>query len=427
MSTTLLNSLTAICKDLNDNFTGTTTGAGSATTMVDSTLTGKQNDFIPRNGAWVILLEEPAGDAAIYDERLVTALDNSTGTLTTVTFAAAPGTGIDYRLTRLFSPSDYRTALIHAAKDAYPVLSTKIRNEAKRAGNWLKDGSFEYWTSSSALGYWTASSSTLTQTSTAKLFIHGSYSCKLSGDAGYVGQSITNNDDLKLLRGKSVTLRGRGHSDTASSLRMAIYDGTTLTYSDYHPGNSAWDDDTDSWYVTADISATATEVSIRAYHDQAAAIEYIDDFRLTSDNYDRVYIGDLSIAQDSPIKVSYSHNLRTQSWVPVQAEAGGDGYIYLDAPVDAYLRIEGTGYLDYLVSGSSSTAWTAAIAVDEPQLQILTAQAALYLYQQMSLPNMVSGNNEAYIQGYNFWTQELKKRKYKFGMERPNARSVWTV
>jgi hypothetical protein len=428
MSSSLFNSYLAVSKDMADYYAGLTTGAGTATTMVDAALMGKQNDWITDN-TFVILSDEPTGSAAIYDERKVSSLDNTTGTLTTLTFAAAPGTGIDYYLNRLFSPSDIRTALVQAAKLVHPSLFTRVWDESHRAGNWLKDGSMDVWTSTSALTYWTKSALTETQTSTARLFMNGSYSCKLSTAAGYIGQSIADNDDLKYLRGKHVTFTGRGWCDTASCLRLAIYDGTTTTYSSYHAGNSAWDNVTDPWSVDADISETATEVAFRVYFDVLTANAYVDDLRVMGTFYPKINIHDLNLAQDRPIRISYFPNEdNLLSPIPIRNYVLDTDYIYLD---EAYagnrLRIEGIGYLDYLASGVSSTDWTATIAIDEPQLKILSAQAVVWLYQQMSMPNYSSDIRNSFAETKTFWEQELAKRKAVFGMRPPVARTHWSV
>ncbi len=428
MSTSLINAFVALTKDIGDYWASTTTGAGTATTLVDASLMAKSNDWLSRE-AYVILTEEPTGSAAIYDERKASSLDNTTGTLTTLTFAAAPGTGIDYMLTRQFSPTDYKLALIYAAKASYPNLHFKVRDESLRGGQWLIDGGFEIWSSTSALSYWTASTTTLTQTSTARLFTEGLYSCKLSGGAGYVGQSIANNDDLKYLRGKHVRFVGRGWSDTASSLRLAVYDGTDLTYSDYHPGDSAWDDETSTWYVEADISETATEVAFRVYHGVAAATEYIDDLYVTSSEpCPHLYIGHLSLALDRPIKVSYfPQNKRLTP--PIIYRNFGVYTDYLDLGNflnGERLRVEGIGYLDFNASGVVSDSWTATIAVDEPQLRILTAEAARYLYSQMAGAYTTGGNRYA-LERLDYWTRELERRKIQFPMDEDGIHVKWTV
>ncbi|KKM08181.1 hypothetical protein LCGC14_1726450 [marine sediment metagenome] len=87
---------------------------------------------------------------------------------------------------------------------------------------------------------------------------------------------------------------------------------------------------------------------------------------------------------------------------------------------DRRLRIEGMGYLDFLASGVSSTAWTATININSPQTDILVAQAALYLYTWMSMPNFDSGTTERFQQMMPFWQQELAKRKRLFRMPMPD-------
>lgn len=417
MSTTLFNAYVAFSKAIGDYWAGTTTDAGTATTLVDSSLMGKSNDWVKTGNCHVILAEEPGGSAAIYDERKVTALDNTTGTLTTLTFAAAPGTGIDYYLNRIFSPSEIKLALVRAAPKVFPFLYSKIFDETKVAGNWLKDGSLEYWSSSSALAYWTTDTCTLTQDSTAFEYIHGNYSAKLSGSAGNISQSITNNDDLKYLRGKRVTLKLRGKSDTASSLRAGVYDGLTLTYTDYHAGDSAWDSESSSWYKEVDISPEATAVQVLVYHDNAAAVDIVDDIRLIGPNYPKVYIGNLSLAQDYPRRVSlFSLDGVKDEPIPIREYEIDSEYLYLKSDWRDYrMRIEGYGYLDFLSSGVASTAWTATITLDEPQLQVLIAEAAVSLYSSMAA-QYTDGGNKYSIERLSYWALERDRLQYKFQM-----------
>ena len=101
MATTLLNCEIILSKQLGDYWSSSTTSAGTDTTMIDTALKAKTNDWIDGDREmYVFLIEEPTGNAAIYDERKISSLDNSTGTLTTLAFLAAPGTGIDYEINR---------------------------------------------------------------------------------------------------------------------------------------------------------------------------------------------------------------------------------------------------------------------------------------------------------------------------------------
>jgi hypothetical protein len=425
MSTTLYNAKIALSKDIGDWWSSTTTDAGAATSLVDTALLAKQADWVT-DEAYVILTSEPAGAASIYDERKVSSLASST--LTTLAFAAAPGTGITYDLNRIFSPSDQRLALINASKAGFPYIHNKVRDETHRAGNWLKDGSMEIWTSTSALTNWTKSALTETQTSTTKLFIHGNYSCKLSTAAGYIGQSISDNDDLKFLRGKHVIFKGRGWCDTASCLRLAIYDGTTTTYSPYDAGTSTWNDIASPWYIEAYISPTATEVSFRVYFEVLTAIAYVDDLEVIGPTYPKIYIHELGLANDYPVRVSYfpRENEKLEPFPINDFEIDTD-YIYLqDDYAGCKLRIEGLGYLDFLASGVASTAWTATIAIDEPQVKILSAEAAIYLYNQQ-IGNYTSGGREYATERLQFWIAERQRRVYQYAMDRPKVRIKWGV
>jgi hypothetical protein len=435
MSTSLLNCFIAACKEIGDYWSSTTTGAGSATTMVDASLMAKANDWIT-DYSHVFLTEEPASAAAIYDERKVSSLDNSSGTLTNLTFAAAPGTGIDYMMTRLFSPSDYRLALIHAAKDVHPHLFNDVWDETLVNGNWAIDGSLEIWTTSTDPTYWTDTTLTATQTSSATLTRHGDYSCRLSTLAGTLSQSVSNFSDLQFLRGQTVKFTLQAYCDTTSSLRISINDGITQTYSSYHAGDSAWTEDNpqnDGMYVEQNIDANATQVTFTIHYENAAATCYVDDARIFGPTRSRLYIGHLGLEQNRPITVEIDCLQHRSQYEPLITVRGWDvdpaGFLYIPSeyPINYGLRIRGRGYLGFTTSGITSTAWTATIPIDEPQLQILTAQTILYLCQQMIMPNFTSGDTQLWQANYAFWKQELATRKARYGMNKPNIKVVWTT
>ena len=429
MTTALLSAEQELSRQIGDFWSSTTTAAGSSTTLVDSALMAKENDWITDN-TWAFLIEEPVGAAAIYDERKVSSLDNatgSTGTLTTLAFDAAPGTGIDYELHRLFSPSEKRRALIAAARGVYPNLFESIIDESIVSHNWLKDGSFEIWTSSSELTHWTkAGSSTLAQTSTAYLFKHGAYSCKISGAADIIKQSVSNWDDLKFLANQTVTFSIQAHCDTASCLRIAIYDGTDTSYSSYHGGDSAWEEESSRLEVTATINDDPTAIEFQILHESAAGTSYVDDARVMGPPNPRIYIGNIGFAQKQPkqVLIERGNYDNTEPWTLIHGIEydNENGYMYLPNWVEAgyRLRMKGMGYLDFLASGVSSTAWTATINIDSPQLDILVAEAALYLYTQMALPNFTTGDRRDYQEMISFWESKKSKAISKFGMTAPS-------
>ena len=425
MSTTLANARIELSKQLRDDWVSATTSAGNAggTTMIDSALIAKANDWIT-DETYDLITE--AAHAALNEERRITSLDNSTGTVTVHAAHGAPtqiASGVDYELHRLATASDKRRALIAACRTSYPAIHERIWDESLVSHNWLKDGSFEIWTSTSALTNWTkAGSSTLAQTSTAYYFKHGSYSCKISGAADNIRQSVTNHDDLKKLAGKTVTFTLQGWCDTASCLRIAIYDGTTYTYSDYHDGDSAWTEDDDPLEVEATIKDNPTVIAFIIYHASASGISYVDDARVISDVCPRMYIGNLGLAQNQPVQlfIERSNYSNVEPWHLIHNAVIDyeNGYMYLPSSVspDYRLRIKGKGYLDFLASGVSSTAWTATVNVDQPQLDILIAEAILYLYTEMAMPNFTQGTRKDYQEMIGYWKQEAQIRRNKFGM-----------
>jgi len=421
MTTTAENCEVELSKQLGDYWDSTTTSSGSSTLIVDTTLKEKPNDW-PGDNAYDMIT------SGTYDleERKIVEYDMVDNQLHTFAHGGTIASGVTYRVHRLFKGSDKKRAIIAAARLTFPNLHERIIDESIVSHNWLKDGSFEIWTSSSALTYWTTATSTIAQTSTAYLFKHGAYSCKISTAAGSVKQSVSNWDDLKKLAGKSVTFSIQAHCDTASCLRIAIYDGTDTSYSSYHDGNSAWQEESARLEVTAMIANEPTAIEFQILHESASGTSYVDDARVIGPPNPRIYIGNIGFAQNQPTQVLIERGNydNTEPWTlihGIEYDHEG-GYMYLPNWVSAgyRLRMKGIGYLDFLASGASSTAWTATINVDSPQLDILVAQAALYLYTEMSMPNFERGDREEYQKMISFWQEKLRKAISQFGMVAPN-------
>jgi len=432
MSTSLLNAEIALSKDLGDYWSGTTTsaGAGGGTTVIDTALKAKANDWITDEAYDMIT-------SGTYDEeeRKVSSLDNSDGTLTTLAHGGQIASSVTYRVHRLFSASDKRIALIDAAKSSFPYLFNRINNNTLVSGNWLRDGSFEEWTDVATLTRWTTTTVITTQTSTAGYVRHGTYSCKLDTAAGTVTMSISNDADLQFLRGKNVTFSCQGYCDTASCLRLSVNDGTTQTYSEYHEGDSAWTEDNprnDGFYVSQYIEPNATEITFTIHHGSATATSYVDDARVISDLRSKLYIGHLGLAQNVPhiVEIEREYYSNYEPWIKIR-DWGVDKNGYLHIPTsymkDRRIRIRGIGYLDFLLSGDSSNDWSATIDIDEPQLKILISEAIIYLYTQMALPNYESGTRESYQQMMTFWAQKSAERKAKYGMPTLPSTVSWGI
>lgn len=425
MTTTLLLAEAELSRQLGDFWDSTTTSAGDAsgTFLIDTGLKEQVDEWITPETFDMLT----SGDQD-EEERKVLSLNKETGTLTFLPHGGDVASGVTYRVHRLFSASEKGRALVYAARHAFPHIFNERRDESKVLGNWLRNSSFEIWTASTVPDYFVKDTTTLAENTTAPYVFHGSSSMKLSTAAGNVYTNNTQVPDFNELAGRSVTLRlMRAWCDTASCLRIAIYDGADYTYSDYHDGDSAVRNLSNPLYVTANIAYEPTEITFIIYHDVAAGTSYVDDLRMTDPVRNKIYIGDLNFAQDRPHQVSreqrrsLSPYSQREPWVAMKGwEVDKDDYLHIPAGISDYrLRIEGIDYLDFILSGASSTDWSATIAIDSPQLDILVAEAAIYLYQQKLFPNYTTGDTDRYEYALRYWFEELRMRQGKFGMIAP--------
>jgi len=331
----------------------------------------------------------------------------------------------------LFSASEKRRALIHAAKAGYPNIFGEVDDKSKVSGNWAKDGGLQVWTSSSALTYWTTSAVTVGKNTTLPYYKHGSASAKLSTAAGYIYQDITLNGDLQKLAGKAVTFTGQGWCDTASCLRLGVlYDGTNLSYSSYHDGDSAFTEDSDPLEVQVDIDDNPTDISFRVYHAVAAGTSYINDLRIIGPDGARIYIGDLDLTQNEPHQVllEQSNYSNAEPWYLIHGVTISGDYMHIPTWVsnDYRLRIIGTKYLDfYDTSDAVGTDWSDTIDIDSPQTEILVAEAAIYLCNQMIVPSDSAAKTERWEKAVSYWDRQLSVRKGKYSMQSPDATTQW--
>jgi len=424
MTTTLANLRIELSKQLGDYWSSTLTEAGTNKTIVDTILTEKTNDWIsdaPQEQYALIVDGTYAGV-----ERKATSLDTSTGILTlNSSVGGTIASGVTYEVHRLFSAAEKKRALIYAARRGFPYIFNGVRDSSLTVGNWLRDPDFEWaWTTTALNTYWVASVTTQYKYTTAPYYWRGDTSLRMTGAVGSVYQSNTQNPDLTELIGETVTFTmKKAWCNTASSLRLSIYDGTTTTYSSYHAGNSS----VAELSVSATIASTATQVKFAIHHDVISTTSYIDDARVTGPGRSKLYFGDVGLAWNMPhmLEQSADADIEDEPWQLLRNwEIGPDGYLYLYEGTDGYrLRVTGMGYLDFLASGVSSTDWAATINIDAPQTDILIAEAIMYLYTQLVSPNYTSGERDNYIKILQYWEAELDERRAKFGM-RPTAATV---
>jgi len=423
MTTTLENCMTELSKQIGDYWASTSTSSGSSTTIIDTALIAKANDWISDSPQE--MYDRITSGTYDEEERKISSLSNTAGTLTTLAHGGTIASGVTYEIHRMFNASEKRRALIYAAKHAFPYIHSQIRDDSRTAGNWLRNGDVEIWALTTVPDNFVADTLTCAENTTAPYYYRGSSSAKLSGSAGSLYQSNTQVPDLMDLAGKTVTFTAKVNSNTASDTRLSIYDGTTTTYSSYHDGDSV----VEKLTVTAIIADPPSSVKF-SIHRGASSTVYADDFIVTGPTRDKIYIGDLGLAQNYPheIRQSLDTSINDEPWgILRKYNIGSDGYLYLDGGTRKYrLRIKGIGYLDFLASGASSTDWAATIAIDSPQTEILVAEAIIYLYTQLILPNFTPGTNDKFKDLMGYWMGELGNRQIKFGMKAPDATVKWS-
>ena len=135
----------------------------------------------------------------------------------------------------------------------------------------------------------------------------------------------------------------------------------------------------------------------------------------------RIFIGDTNFAQEHPREIYAQRDIDIyeEPWIRMRNwEIGSDDFLYLPQGYKEYrLRMLGMDYIDFLVSGVSSTSWSATIAVNQPQLDILIAQAAVYLFRTVAMPGHDDSQIDKFAGALGFWENELRERKKKHFMK----------
>lgn len=129
MSTTLANCRILLSKALGDYWasTTTTTATPATTELVDTALKAKADDWIT-DVSFDLITETGSNE---HEERKILKLDNDSGLLTVLAHSATIDASVDYEIHRLFTASEKRLALIHAAKAGFPHIHKQIWDESK--------------------------------------------------------------------------------------------------------------------------------------------------------------------------------------------------------------------------------------------------------------------------------------------------------
>lgn len=290
MSLTGQQLLTGVSSFIGDNFSSSTTSAGSVTTLVDTALRKYGGEDWLRG--WYLRITE-AAHGSLYDVRRITAFAAASGTCTVVpAFTATIGAGVDYELHR-YDPTGKFSALDEARVRAYPdvceiVFDETVTGDGHSASfaipSTIRDGPFFVMEEIPAVSEvewnldgdptgddttkWSGSSATLSTVSRTNIdplipkYDNTAISITVaSATAATVTQVVANMSNMTAAKaaGRTITAARWVYSRVASKIRLQLIDDSTTTSGSYH-GGKGWELLT----VTKDsISTNATTFSLR--------------------------------------------------------------------------------------------------------------------------------------------------------------------
>lgn len=142
--------------------------------------------------------------------------------------------------------------------------------------NLLPNGSFEVWEKgiTSAPSGWTLTGSGATVEQEATLVKHGSYSAKLTrtNNDCHLSRDLYEETGKTYVRSRQFTVGAWLYATAGTRARLRVYDGTTISYSSYHPGDATWQFLT----VTVTLGASASVFQVGLAVDSGNTAAYVD-------------------------------------------------------------------------------------------------------------------------------------------------------
>ena len=415
----------------NDWFTGATTGAGSTTTLVDTSLaqiSKGDNDFCLN---WYVLVTE-AAHGALGDVRQVTSYVESTNTITVNrAFTATTGTSMDYELHRI-DPTQKHNAINAALRELYDDqgrgLYLPIRDLTLVVDNLLQNDSFETFSGGNFTNWTAAGSPTLAQQTTRVWHSTNSASITPGALPGQLYQALTVN--IKEITGKTLHFWCWVYATAAANarIRMSFDGGTTFTNHAYHSGNDQWE------LQKLDVSIPSTATSLRSYLEVAASgtVSYFDASRAWIRRLNKytipssivrllnVYVqGSEDAESDNTSGGTTAPNVGPSNYLPL------GGYSPAAPKSGRRLLLEGSA----LLTQPSTDAGTTEIGQNHEALVV--AYANMWLAQQAAFgPAVAAQDVSRYQQQAAFWKEEVKQLRQSWGVRMPaipvRTRNFWT-
>lgn len=381
MTKTLLQLRQGLCERLGSWHTGIVTTNGTTSTIIDTLLADLRTE--PSDSQYILYTDATVNTGEI---RRIKNYDPETDTITLSRAFTSSTVATDTYELHTFHPDDITRALNYARNAAYPAVHQVIDEQimmgregqskftlptamdglphqvwlcrprrSSIADNLLDSdyASFETWDSSSdPAGWGSPTNLTLSQCEQNEMKISGSYSCRCVGttSAGVLPYVI----DLSSYGGQTLSLSAHIYCRSADEVKVAIYDGTTAHASTaYHQG-LGWEWITVSTAMIASPSSTS-EVRITNDAPTTAFTYYVDEVIL--------WVGLKPAPADETPLFNYS---------------GGNGVLEFPyyIPEGYPIRVKGVGKLSAVTTDIST------MEVNDPQTELIYAEAAYYLQRQ---------------------------------------------
>ena len=293
----------------------------------------------------------------------------------------------------------------------FPILYKPIRDETLVVDNILANNDFETAGTSATFSDWTEVNSPTVSIETSRVF-HGTNSAKVvaSGDVGQLTQTLDVNIDE--LAGKTATFKVRVWTNGSSQARLKIDWGTSTETGDYHAGDSSWR------LLTAEAAVPTDATQVQVVCEVAASqTAYFDTSWFAVEQIHRLTVPSDIVRGPMHILQQYNEDMVDGAYYPLPSGV---------APTRGrILRLEGMGILSRPSSESGTT------EIGEPQLNLVTAYAAMVLFQTLLMRSATEQRSNL-TENIRYWQMEVQRLSSQPGIRmRPlgasRGRNSWHI
>jgi hypothetical protein len=266
----------------------------------------------------------------------------------------------------LYDPELLHVSISRALAEVFPTVYKPIRDETLIVDNILLNNDFETEGTAGTFANWTEVNSPTVTVETSRVF-HGTNAAKVVAGSGAVGQ-LTQALDVNMseVAGKTAAFKVRVWTDGASQARLSIDWGTSTETGEYHTGDSSWR----LLSVEAAVPTDATQAQVIC-ETAASQTAYFDTGWAAIDQVHRLTVPSSILRGPMHVLQQYNESMVDGAYYPLlPGETPTRGRI---------LRLDGMG----LLSRPTTESGTAELV--EPQLNLVSAYAAMVLFQTMSV------------------------------------------